>query len=97
MFENKRLNYSLLGFLLTELLIIVFENIGGVSLDEFYWYRYILIQITNVLLPLMPTTGDFAQITKNTIILKDIVLLLLYVAPGIIVASTIFNLIPDER
>lgn len=97
MLDDKRIKYPLLVFVLTELIIGILEQISGVPLNEFGLLRLAFIQITDVLLPLMPTTGPFAEAGDKMKFVTDVVSFILYFLPGIFTAIIVYMKVRDEE
>lgn len=85
-----------LGAILTFITVILIEAFTGVSLDELYWLDLIFQTINNTFMPLMPTTGPFAQSVDNIKFIASLVDITLFLTPPILLAGGFYKLIPDE-
>lgn len=97
MFVDKQIKCPLVTFILTELVVIILEWKCRVPLNEIDWLRFAFIRITDALRPLVPTTGPFAEAGSQAIFITYVVILFLYILPGLCTAFVVYMLVRDEK
>lgn len=78
---------------LTFIATIAIEAYIGVSLDKIYWLNLIVQSFSDAFIPLMPTTGPFAQSTENI----KLLIAIFFLSIDLFAALGVYKLIPDTR
>lgn len=94
-----KIKYATLSFIISGILIAAVESIAGIPLSVYYWLNLASVEIFDALIPLLPTTGPFAESTSNLIFVTKILGLFLRFmsSPALLIAAIVYVLIPDER
>jgi hypothetical protein len=93
---NNRTIGAIATFVLSNVLIWIWELSTGVSLDPFYYLDWILQVMTKAFTSLMPTNGLLAQSTEEYLIMVNVVHIILKLLPSILLAAEAYHLIPDD-
>lgn len=64
---------AILAYILVSIFTMAIEYWSGVSLDVYHYLNIILESYSNAMLPLMPTTGPWADSAKDAISMSNMV------------------------
>lgn len=94
----SKFKYATLSFIASGLFIILIESIIGIPLSVYYWLNLTFVEITDALIPLLPTAGSFAESSSNVIFMAKILGLFLRFmsSPALLIAAIVYVLIPNE-
>lgn len=95
----SKIKYAVLSFIASSILIVIIEAIIGIPLSVYYWLNFVSVEIFDAFIPLLPTTGSFAESASNIIFMTKILSLFLRFmsSPALLIAAIVYVLIPDER
>jgi len=97
-FNMSKTKNAVLGFVISEIFIIIIEMKYGVPLNAYYYLNLILITITDSMLPFLPTTDQWAEYTGNLIFITNFFSMILWIlsSPALLIAAIVYLLTPSE-
>lgn len=83
---------AVLGFIISEIFILIIETKYGVTLNAYYYLNIIFTTVTDSMFPLLPTTGQWAKSTGNLIFIKNLITMFLWFlsSPALLIAAIIY-------
>lgn len=90
---------AILSFIISELFILIIELTFGVPLNVYYYLNLTLIRTTDSMLPLLSTTGEWAESIGDLISLKYLLSMFLWFvsSPALLIGAVVYFLAPEDE
>lgn len=63
---------TVIAYIVVSLLVLLIESITGVSLNVYHYLDQTMGMFSDVIIPMQPTTGDWAKSAKDAAFMMDV-------------------------